>query len=101
MDRKTENNMGSDYQTLVDELFGSNYRHRTLRTVFDPYSTEWTETSIDEKVNILKKILSSKRTTLQDLILSYKKFYTDSLTNKKHVVDSVENALTILLEKAL
>lgn len=93
--------MRSDYQNLVDELYGPNYKHRTLRTVFDPYSTEWAETTIDEKVNILKKVLSSKRIKLHELILSYKKFYTDSLTNKKHVVDSVENALTILLEKAL
>ena len=92
--------MGSDYQTLVDELFGPYYKHRTLRTVFDPYSSEWTETSIDEKVSILKKILGSKRITLQELILSYKKFYKDSLANKKHVANSVEDALTFLLEKA-
>ena len=93
--------MKNDYQSLVDELFGSNYKHRTLRTIFDPYSSEWTETTTDEKVKILKKILGSNKMTLQELLLSYKKFYTDTLTNKKHVVDSIEIALTLLLEKAV
>ena len=78
--------MTKEYQTIIDELFGAYYKHRTLRTVFDPYSSEWNDTTVDEKINILKKILDSKKITLNELISSYKIFYTENLTNKKHVV---------------
>lgn len=93
--------MNKEYQTIIDELFGSYYKHRTLRTVFDPYSHEWTETNIDEKVKILKKILESGKISLNDLILSYKEFYTITLENKKHVVKSIEDSLIILLQKTI
>ena len=53
--------MENNYQSLMDEIFGANYKHRTLRTVFDPYSNEWSETNVDEKKSILQKILASKK----------------------------------------
>lgn len=93
--------MEKDYQLVIDKLFGNNYNHRTLRTVFDPYSTEWFDTKIDEKIAILKSILNSKEITLNELINSYKIYYLETLTNKKHVVDSVEDSLIILLDKLL
>ena len=51
--------MGKHYQEIVDEIFGSYYQHRTLRTLFDPYSHEWNDTTIEKKLIILKKILDS------------------------------------------
>jgi len=53
--------MENNYQSLMDEIFGANYKHRTLRTVFDPYSNEWSEANVDEKKSILQKILASKK----------------------------------------
>ena len=91
--------MSKNYQEIVDEIFGDFYKHRTLRTVFDPYSSEWNDTNIDEKVRILKKILDSKKITLKELIDSYKWFYTETLSNKSHVIDSLEESLVILLQK--
>jgi hypothetical protein len=35
--------MKEHYQDVVDEVFGFMYRHRTLRTLFDPCSSEWEE----------------------------------------------------------
>lgn len=93
--------MEKDYQLIIDKLFGNNYKHRTLRTVFDPYSTEWSDTKIDEKIAILKKILDSKEMTLNELITSYKTYYLETLTNKKHVVNSIEDSLIFLLAKAI
>lgn len=93
--------MEKDYQLIIDKLFGNNYKHRTLRTVFDPYSTEWSDTKIDEKIAILKKILDSKEMSLKELINSYKIYYTESLANKQYVVDSIEDSLIILTEKLL
>jgi hypothetical protein len=93
--------MEKDYQLVIDKMFGYNYKHRTLRTVFDPYSTEWSDTKIDEKIAILKRILDSKEMTLNEIINSYKIYYLESLANKKHVVDAIEDSLIVLLDKLL
>lgn len=93
--------METEYQSIIDKLFGPYYKHRTLRTVFDPYSEEWKETNIEEKMAILKKILNSKKISLNELVFQYKMFYTESLSNKKYVADSVEDGLIILLKEFL
>ncbi len=45
----------------IDEMMGCNedYEHRTLRTVFDSFSSEWDDTDMEEKVEILKKMVDS------------------------------------------
>lgn len=88
------------YQDIMDEIYGLNYKHRTLRTLFDPNSSEWNETSITEKLDILKTILNSKLINLEDLILSYRIFYSVEI-NKSHVIKSMEKALSILLSNAI
>ena len=93
--------METDYQVFIDELFGSNYKHRTLRTVFDPHSNEWSETNIDEKKSILKKILESKKISLNELLRSYKLYYLYEPTYIKYVAESVEDSLNILLEESI
>ena len=93
--------MDKHYQEVVDEIFGSLYRHRTLRTLFDPSSSEWNDTTIEKKIEILKKILGSKKISLDILILGYKHFYAKELTNKSHVLNSLEDGLIILLQNTL
>ena len=93
--------MRKDYQEIVEEIFGSQYKHKTLRTVFDPQSYECNDTTIETKMEILKKILDSKKITLENLIFQYKSFYTTELTNKGHFIDSLENALIILLKNTI
>lgn len=93
--------MKKHYQEIVDEIFGSLYRHRTLKTLFDPNSSEWNDTTIDKKLEILKTILDSKKIDLNQLIFGYKIFYTQELSNKGHVVDSLQEGLSILLENSL
>lgn len=92
--------MLSNYQEQIDEIFGSMYKHRTLRTLFDPGSSEYELTSMEEKIEILKKILKSNKIDLGSLIYKYKHYYTNEL-NKKHVSDSTERGLIILLENIL
>ena len=41
--------MDKHYQEIVDEVFGSYYPHRTLRTLFDLHSSEWNETTVEEE----------------------------------------------------
>ena len=60
--------MKKHYQEIVDEIFGSLYRHRTLRTLFDPNSSEWSDTTIEKKLEILKTILDSKKIDLTQLV---------------------------------
>lgn len=89
------------YQEIVDEIFGSLYKHRTLRTLFDPNSSEWNETTIEKKLEILKKILESNKITFEQLISGYKNFYKNELTNKEHVLNSLESGILILLQNSL
>jgi hypothetical protein len=89
------------YQDTIAEIFGENFKHRTLRTLFDYSSEEWKETSIDEKLQIIRTILKRRKITFEDLILEYKNFYSTELKNKSHVLKSLEKSLEILLENAL
>lgn len=88
------------YQEKIDKIFGggSLWQHRTLRTLFDPYSSEYDDTTMDRKVEILKVILENG-ISLKELIRKYKKFYSEE--NKRNVVDSVEDGLVILLSNSL
>jgi len=88
------------YTELVDEAVGFNmYSHRTLRTCLDPASHEWTETDMQKKIDILKKVIA-KGNDLQDIILEYKYFYKDDM-NKAHVSEHVEDGLIGLLQHLL
>ena len=64
------------YQEKLDTIFakGNLWQHRTLRTVFDSYSSEYAETSLDEKLQILRTI-QSNGLELDSIILQYKMFY--------------------------
>ena len=75
--------MKKHYQEVVDEVFGSLYKHRTLRTLFDPNSSEWNKTTIEKKLEILNKMLKSDKITFQQLILGYKHFYTTETRKQK------------------
>lgn len=93
--------MEKHYQEIVDEVIGQHSPHRTLRTLFDPGSTEWNETSIDKKLELLKKILDSGKITLPQIINGYSYFYNQESTGKRHVADALEEGLAILLENSL
>ena len=48
--------MNKHYQEIVKKIFGSYYKHRTLKTLFEPNSSEWIETTLNQKLEILKQI---------------------------------------------
>ncbi len=93
--------MKKHYQEIVDEIFGSYYQHRTLRTLFDPYSSESGDTNVDEKIEILKKLLNSRKITLDEILKGYKYFYQHELAHKEHVTESLQDGLSILLTNSL
>ena len=86
------------YQQKLDKIFGkgSLWKHRTLRTLFDPNSSEYNQTRMDKKLEILNTIRENK-IDLNELLDEYKEFYTDE--NKIHVVDVADEGLEILLKK--
>ena len=86
------------YQQKLDKIFGkgSLWKHRTLRTLFDPNSSEYNQTRMDKKLEILDTIRENK-IDLNELLDEYKEFYTDE--NKIHVVDVADEGLEILLKK--
>jgi len=85
------------YQEKIDKIFskGSFWKHRTLRTLFDPYSSEYNDTTFDKKVEILKTIIENK-IDLTELLNNYKEFYTEE--NKIHVVDVADEGLERLMK---
>ncbi|QQR98386.1 MAG: hypothetical protein IPK18_02320 [Sphingobacteriales bacterium] len=86
------------YQQKLDKIFGkgSLWKHRTLRTLFDPNSSEYNQTTMDKKLEILNAIRENK-IDLNELIDEYKEFYTEE--NKIHVVDVADEGLEILLKE--
>ncbi len=86
------------YQQKLDKIFGkgSLWKHRTLRTLFDPNSSEYNQTTMDKKLEILN-IIKENNIDLNELLDKYKEFYTEE--NKIHVVDVADEGLEILLKK--
>jgi hypothetical protein len=85
------------YTERVDKIFNTTlHEHRTLRTLFDNQSSEWNETSIEQKNLLLEKMVESGY-PLQDWIDDYHEFYVMEL-NKDWAVDSIESSLSFLKE---
>lgn len=85
------------YQLHADKLFanGKPWHHRTLRTIFDPYSSEYGHTTLEDKKEILIKILES-RFPFELLAKEYKQFYAEQ--NKPGIERMFEQGLVRLLE---
>ncbi len=87
-----------NYCEIVDKALGHNMsQHRTLRTCLDPGSNEWDETTMEKKIEILKKVSVVK--DLQFIFLLYKKEYEEM--NKPHVAKRLEDGLTEILKYVL
>jgi hypothetical protein len=88
------------YEARLDRIFGNGsfWKHRTFRTILDPYSSEWSETAFDKKIEILKKIVASGE-CLELIISDYKQRYDEQ--NRKDISSCVEEALIILLKHQL
>lgn len=85
------------YQEKIDKIFakGDLWKHRTLRTLFDPNSSEYNHTTMERKLEIIKTIRENN-IDLKELIEEYKEFYREE--NKFHVVDLANDGLDILLQ---
>lgn len=88
------------YEARLDKIFGSGsiWKHRTFRTILDPFSSEWDGTDYDKKIEILEKVIASGE-DLEALFSDYKKRYDEQ--NRKDISSSIEIALTKLLQYRL
>ncbi|SDA97769.1 hypothetical protein SAMN03080617_04406 [Algoriphagus alkaliphilus] len=88
------------YEARLDKIFGngSMWKHRTFRTILDPFSSEWNGTDYDKKIEILEKVVAASE-DLEMLISEYKERYDEQ--NRKDISSSVESALTKLLQYRL
>lgn len=87
-----------NYCDIVDKALGHEMsQHRTLRTCLDPCSTEWDETTMEEKVGILNKVSSVK--DLNTIFLLYKTEYREM--GKPKIANALEDGLTQLLKYLL
>ena len=84
-----------NYCDLVDKaLSHSNSQHRTLRTCLDPGSEEWQSTTMEKRIEVLKKLIDSG-CDLNRIFLAYKFTYREM--NKNHVANNLESGLGELL----
>jgi hypothetical protein len=85
----------------MDDLFtnGTPWQHRTLRTLFDPASAEWNMTSMEEKVDILKKIQASGE-RLGKLATEYQNYYRHE-HNRPDIADDFKSGLVKITEYLL
>lgn len=88
------------YQKKLDKIFsnGNLWKHKTLRTLFDPNSSEYNETSMEKKLEILQKIRDNK-IDLNQLLDEYKEFYINE--NKAHVAEIADEGYKILLKNEM
>lgn len=86
------------YSQLVEEAVGFSLKEQhlsNLRTCFDPYSFEWTQTKMEAKIEILKKVLANGN-RLSEILIEYKFAYKDSPASK-----DVEYGLVALMQYLL
>lgn len=88
------------YEARLDKIFskGSMWQHRTLRTVFDLYSTEYHETDMNKKLEILQRIVEAGE-SLNGIIDEYKERYDEN--GRNDISRCVEAAVIGLLEYKL
>lgn len=93
-------NKHKDYEARMDMIFagGNLWKHLTLRTDFDPPSSEWGYTTIQQKAAILKKIVENGE-NLYSLIDDYKERYIEQ--NRRDIANETGNALAYILEHIL
>lgn len=85
----------NNYCELVDKALGhSNSEHRTLRTCLDPGSAEWDTTTMEKRIEVLKKLIDSG-CDLNRIFMAYKFTYREM--NKNHVANNLEDGLGELL----
>ena len=74
------------------------HAHGGWRTFFDPHSHQWTETTIDQKLDFLNEIMEATGSTMEDIVLLYKMDYGG---DRPDIAHSTALSLPLLLERAL
>lgn len=92
--------MENHYEARLDKIFGkgSLWKHRSFRTVLDPYSSEWNQTTMQQKIEILKK-LKLNNENLENLISDYEDRYIEQ--NRKDIAISAKDALIKIVNSIL
>lgn len=82
------------YHYRADALFGKNgpWNHRTLRTFFDPFSSEWRETTRERKLEVLEKLVASDY-PLADWLADYENYYRHESVGRAYVIKEIDSAL--------
>jgi len=89
-----------EYEEQLDKIFanGRLWKHRTFRTVLDPLSHEYSQTTMDQKINFLKTLINSN-IKLRRFIEDYKFRYIE--IDRRDIAVETEKALIIIVEHLL
>ncbi len=88
------------YEARMGAIYnkGRIWKHRTMRTVLDPYSSEWGKTTYSDKLAILERVVAANE-SLEELVYDYKERYREQ--NRIDIANSVEDALVKLMQYKL
>ena len=89
-----------EYEKILDETFakGRLWKHRTFRTVLDPLSHEYSNTTMEQKVQFIEELVKNN-VNLRRFINNYKSSYIEQ--NRRDIAIETEKALIYLLEYML
>lgn len=76
--------------------------YTSLRTCLDPESEEWNQTTMQKKIDMLKKIIA-KGHSLQELIIDYRAFYIEkkNIEVAQRTIDGLMELLNHFLKDKL
>lgn len=84
--------------TYTERLEKLRIANPTLRDCFDPYSSEYSETTIEKKIDTLRKVIANDK-PLNEIINEYSSFYNS--LKKPHVVKDIHFGLKCLINHLL
>lgn len=85
------------YQERVAKVLGTR-QHSSLRTCFDPYAHEWSETTLSEKYLILSRCVNSGL-NIEYLVRGYRDEYTK--IKGSYAVEDLDLALAQILNHVI
>ncbi|MDO7876528.1 hypothetical protein Q5H93_17420 [Hymenobacter sp. ASUV-10] len=81
------------YQEQVEKVLGT-HQHSSLRTCFDPYAHEWSETTLPQKAAILHKCVTAGL-SIEHLVREYQFEYSE--LKGAYAVEDTHIALAAIL----
>ncbi len=89
------------YKEIFEEIFGEGFPYVNLRTLLDPYSSDWGETTMEDKLDMIKQIVESEKISILDILQDYPFDNQEHCEDEEYIHFATEKGLRILLKAML